>query len=163
MPSNNYCHKRFYKQKSALFFCFAALLFFTSCEEEYYSPIPNAPVSIRLDLYFAQQLMNTVAADTIIKEQPIGIPQGFGGVLIVHGYGDSNPPLYAYDLACPHEVDRRVCVVPDKTGKAVCPKCGSVFVTLWGTGMPEGKSVAKHPLKSYRVVMSNSTTCLITN
>ena len=164
MPSINCCHNIICKKKAVLLCCFFAFLFFMSCEREYYSPIPNAPVSIRLDLYFAQQLMNTVTADTIIKEQPIGMRQGFGGVLIVHGYGDGNPPLFAYDLACPNEVDRNICVVSDKAGRAVCPKCGSVFVTLWGTGSPEGKSVTKYPLKTYRVITKeNSTECWITN
>ncbi|MDR0546637.1 MAG: hypothetical protein LBG77_03500 [Dysgonamonadaceae bacterium] len=143
---------------------FLFLLFaLVSCEEEYISPIPNAPVSINLDLRFEQDLVNIPFTCKIIKEKPVGMRQGFGGVLIVHGYGDNFPPLYAYDLACPHEVDRNIVVIPDSAGKARCPKCGSVFITMWGTGAPEGNSVARYPLKSYRVIVNGNNTCLISN
>ncbi|MDR1681912.1 MAG: zinc-ribbon domain-containing protein [Candidatus Symbiothrix sp.] len=133
-----------------------------ACEEEYTSPIPDLPVSISFNLLFEQDLKNLTGFPKIIREQPIGMRQGFGGVLIVHGVGDTDPPLFAFDLACPHEADRSVTVIPDSAGKARCPKCGSVFVTLWGTGMPEGQSVSRYPLKSYRLTIQN-TTCLISN
>ena len=141
-----------------VFFCFCCW----ACAEEYISPIPNMPVNIRLDLLFEQDLKNLTGFPKIIREEPIGKRQGFGGVLIVHGIGDTEPPLFAFDLACPHEANHTITVIPDSAGKARCPKCGSVFITLWGTGMPEGQSVSRYPLKSYSVTMQN-TTCLISN
>ncbi|MDR2682902.1 MAG: hypothetical protein LBB64_03415, partial [Dysgonamonadaceae bacterium] len=71
--------------------------------------------------------------------------------------------LFAYDLACPHEIDRNVRVIPDAEGTAHCPKCGSVFVTMWGTGLPEKNSVATQPLRSYVVQSTGRNRFVVLN
>jgi Rieske Fe-S protein len=47
-------------------------------------------------------------------------------------------------------VNRNIRVTPSDDGTAHCPKCGSIFVTMWGTGLPQ-QGPATHPLRSYIV------------
>ena len=132
------------------------LLSFCACDENARSPIPDAPVNLNVDLYNQDaDLIPALATKSFTMPRLATDKLGFGGVLVINGIntgGGGAGNLFAYDLACPVEVDRNVKVVPDNTGKAVCPKCGAVFVTAYGDGMPETKS--KHPLKSY-VVQQN--------
>jgi hypothetical protein len=133
----------------AFFFLF--LLFFPACEEELYSPVPNVRVNLTIDLGLQDaDLIPALATKTFTKPR-LGMDRiGFGGILIINGYsanGEAN--LFAYDLACPVEVNSNVKVIPDDVGKAKCPKCEAVYSIAYGTGIPESKS--KYPLKSYMV------------
>jgi nitrite reductase/ring-hydroxylating ferredoxin subunit len=123
-----------------------------ACEENARSPIPEAPVSLLLDLnYRDADLIPALASKSFTEPRLATDRLGFGGILVVAGLSSSGSTgnLFAYDLACPVEVDPKVKVVSDNVGKAVCPKCGAIFVTAYGNGMPETKS--RHPLKSYAV------------
>ncbi|GHT39608.1 hypothetical protein FACS189437_03460 [Bacteroidia bacterium] len=136
-----------------ILFIFLPGIFFQSCEKELISPIPTAPVEITLNLDFADSdLVPALAAKSITQPRVATDRLGFGGILVVNGSGSNGAiSLFAYDLACPHEVDRNIRVIPDNSGKAKCPECGSVYVTMWGTGLPEKNSVSKYPLRSYVV------------
>jgi hypothetical protein len=127
------------------------ILLLSSCEEELTSPIPNAPVNITLDLDFADSdLVPALAIKSITKPRVATDRIGFGGILIINGYSSNGATtLFAYDLACPVEVDRNILVVPDNIGKARCSQCGAVYNTAYGSGIPESGS--KYPLRSYFV------------
>lgn len=83
---------------------------------------------------------------------------GYGGLLIFSSTelieGTSFYYLYAYDLACPHEREPNVKVVPNSNNRAECPKCGSVYSLSGGTVI-SGKS--QSPLVRYQAIPSNQT------
>ena len=59
---------------------------------------------------------------------------GFGGVLLV---GDISGAPYAYDLACPVELQRNVRIAVDtETNEAYCAKCGSRYAVYTNYGAP---------------------------
>ena len=59
---------------------------------------------------------------------------GFGGILLV---GDLSGAPYAYDLACPVEVNRNVRIEIDtQENVAYCPKCGSRYSVFNNYGSP---------------------------
>ena len=139
--------------------------FLLACDLPLISPVPSVPVSLEIKLdYYDSDLIPALAAKSFTQPRLAVDRLGFGGVLVVHGYSSNGAPDYfAYDLACPHEVDRNVIVVPDNEGKARCPKCGSVYVTMWGMGIPETQSVSKYPLRPYRVRAKDGNTLLVVN
>ncbi|GHS96720.1 hypothetical protein FACS189421_02250 [Bacteroidia bacterium] len=142
---------------------FVALLLL-SCDEELISRIPNAPVEISVYLKIEQQLL--YATESFVKVGGKVRSIGFGGVLLIYGFdmnGGDVGTFYAYDLACPYEVDSNTRVIPDTEGKATCPRCGSVYDTMWGTGFPDINSVSKYPLKSYVVVHTGVNSIAIRN
>ena len=144
------CRKGRYQPAVLLLFITCLL---TACDPSLTSAIPSAPVNLELRLNFEDSdLVPALAAKSITQKRRQVDLLGFGGILVVHGYNSNGAlDLFAYDLACPHEVDRNVLVIPDNEGKARCPKCGSVYVTMWGMGVPETSSASKYPLRSYRV------------
>jgi len=129
---------------------FLFLLF--SCNDMPRSSIPNSPVDVTLDLDMQDiDLVPLLATKSITKPRTALERIGFGGILVINGDigPDGLPLLFAYDLACPVEVDKDVIVIPDNAGKARCPRCGAVFNLISGSGNPESGS--KYPLKSYQV------------
>jgi nitrite reductase/ring-hydroxylating ferredoxin subunit len=133
--------------------CFIAFLVLWACEEPLTSPIPSGTVNLELDLNFADMdLVPALAAKSFTQRRLTTDRLGFGGVLVVNGYSSNGLlQLYAYDLACPHEINRNVRVIPADDGTAHCEKCGSVFDTMYGTGLPEKNSLTKRPLRAYVV------------
>jgi hypothetical protein len=133
--------------------CIIGFLAMCACDEPPTSPIPSGSVNIELNLNFADSdLVPALATKSFTQPRLTTDRLGFGGVLVVNGYSSNGSlNLYAYDLACPHEVNRNVRVIPGDDGTAHCEKCGSVFLTMWGTGLPEKNSPTKHPLRSYTV------------
>ena len=141
------------------------LLFITclllACDQPLISPVPSAPVYLEIKLdYDDSDLVPALAAKSFTKPRLSVDRLGFGGVLVVHG---ASGEFFAYDLACPYEVDRNVRVVPDDEGKARCPKCGSVYITLWGMGIPETQLVSKYPLRSYRITPAGDNKLIVVN
>jgi hypothetical protein len=130
-----------------------------SCKEEFYSTIPTAPVSYKLNLNFQDQSLNagTGAYLCITKKRLESDRLGYGGLLIVNGIGQKTVNLYAYDLACPVEAHSDVLVVPENTSSAgiptaitaKCPKCRAVYNIIDGYGTPQSGS--KYYLRAYRV------------
>ena len=143
-----------------LFLLFSCIAF--SCEKEYYTSIPYAPVNIDLRLETSDyELIANLGFKTFTQARFALEKLGFGGVLVINGMGEKPVNLFAYDLACPVEVHRDTRVVPDKTGvTATCPKCGAVFTIATGTGAPQ--SGTKYYLKSYRVI-GNGSQFTVTN
>ncbi len=121
-----------------------------ACEDEVTSSIPLSPVSLTLDLEFKDKDLNAALAYEAITTRRLESDRlGYGGILVINGFGQNIVNLFAYDLACPVEVQRSVTVKPDQTGKATCPKCGAVYNIGNGVGNPI--SGAKLGLRTYRV------------
>ena len=156
------CRTGRYKPTVLLLFISCFLL---ACESPLTSPIPSAPVNLEINLNYADiDLVPALAAKSFTKPRLATDRLGFGGVLVVHGYNSNGAvDFFAYDLACPHEIDRNVLVVPDDEGKARCPKCGSVYVTMWGMGVPEASSTSKYPLRSYLVRAMGGNVFVVVN
>lgn len=78
---------------------------------------------------------------------------GFGGILVIHGFAGSGMAdyYYAYDLACPKELDPTNSLMVNDKLEAVCPKCHSRFSIVYGGGMPI-QGPAQSPLLPYRVL-----------
>jgi predicted RNA-binding Zn-ribbon protein involved in translation (DUF1610 family) len=144
-------------------FLFSCLAF--SCDNEVYSPIPYAPVKITLDLTFEDHELNAVLACKTFTENDRYAKDriGFGGILVVNGIGsNSQVNIYAYDMACPVEVNRNVKIKPDDTGlTATCPKCGTVYNIAYGRGNPVSGN--KFLLRAYPVSPTGSNRYLISN
>ena len=136
-----------------------------SCEDEIFSPIPNAQVHVELDLDFEDSKLKAGLAwktFNINDSHDYGrYETGYGGILVINGFGSNIVNLYAYDLACPVEVDRNTKVKPDDIGKATCPTCKSVYNIADGTGRPE--SGTKHSLRSYRVSPSRGNRYVVSH
>ena len=147
------------------FILFFIACFLLACDPPLISPVPSATVSLELRLNFEDSdLVPALAAKSITQKRRQVDRLGFGGVLVVHGYNPGGAlELFAYSLACPYEVDPNVLVEPDDEGKARCPKCGSVYVTMWGMGVPETSSASKYPLRSYIVRAMGGNVFLVVN
>ncbi len=113
------------------------------------SSIPERSVFVeRTLLTEAFDLMSVGGYKIITKDnKKINESVGFGGILLFHGYNDE---YFAFDLACPYELNENIRVEPNGTGQAVCPVCGSVYAIGWGTGALQS-GVAKEGLKKYQV------------
>jgi hypothetical protein len=122
-----------------------------SCDDEIVSSIPYAPVNLTLDLkYEDSELRNPLVYKTFIDKRSENDRLGFGGILVINGRGENMLiNLFAYDLACPVEVNRNIRIVPDDLGQAVCPRCGAVYMIANGSGA--SLSGSKIFLKTYRV------------
>lgn len=142
---------------------FVVLFVVTACEdEEAHLTVPFSPVSFRIDLNGRDYKLKAPLSFLLFTEKDRTLPSdrfGFGGLLVVSDAMGS--ALYAYDLSCPHEDSRGVQVVPADDGKAVCPSCGSVFITSFGYTNGDGSMVgfgsvdagpATEPLQRYWVM-----------
>ncbi|MBK5194913.1 MAG: hypothetical protein JJE08_02605 [Proteiniphilum sp.] len=134
--------------------------------------VPYAPVSFRIDLDGPDYLLKIPLSFLAFSEKEKRLPSdrfGFAGLLVVSDA--TGNAIYAYDLCCPYEDSKVIKVVPGNEGTAVCPSCGSVFVTMFGitdnNGMRGFGSVksgpATEPLQSYRVVPLQSGRYSIVN
>ena len=127
---------------------FTLLLWMVSCVEE--APrftVPYARVFFRVDLNGLDYDLTPFSYKIYLQGRRAGEATGYGGLLLFRRAEDL---LFAYDLCCPHEDDRTVKVSPTSDGKAVCPKCGSVFVTIHGLGSVES-GPSTEPLQLYQV------------
>lgn len=134
--------------------CLVALICI-SCEQTMPThSLPFAPVSLQVDTDgFDHDLRGALSTKTITSPRTPQDRLGIGGILLVRdGKGDN---LFAYDLCCPHEKKAHIRVEPTDDGKAICPHCGSVFVTMFGTGYVESGS-ATAPLQRYTVTPLNN-------
>ena len=145
------------------------LLFFAvfSCEKFPENPVYGR-VFLKLDLLYRDKALRGIGGyRTYLYSNP-GIdynPQqneslGLGGLLVIHTTMDT---YSAFDLACPNEStpNRNVIVeVVDGGMNAHCPKCGTTYQIIDGTGIAiKGK---KFGLKIYNVVV-NGNTGVVTN
>jgi nitrite reductase/ring-hydroxylating ferredoxin subunit len=113
--------------------------------------IPNLPVYLSLDLggEYATFYGNVNASLEFTKPRLETDRIGYGGILVYVPLFDAFGQYVAFDMACPHEVDRNIRVHHDGNGNAVCEKCGSAFLLVDGTGV-RTSGPAKENLKRYR-------------
>ncbi|MDR3061367.1 MAG: hypothetical protein LBU57_04550 [Dysgonamonadaceae bacterium] len=138
-----------------------------SCEDEVYSNIPWAPVDLKLHLNGEDNSLNGSLSYKIFipnkDERTATDKLGYGGILVINGFGNDILNLKAYDLSCPVHAERDVRIKPDKDGlNATCPKCGATY-NIASSGAPISGS--KYPLKQYNVISSAgiSGTYIVTN
>jgi len=133
-----------------------------SCEKLGENPV-NGSVYLRLDLLNRDKILRGIPSyRTYLYSRP-GVdynPQqneriGLGGLLVVHTPLDE---YCAFDLACPNEQtpNRNTIIEVDEDGiNAICPKCGTKYQILNGTGIAlEGK---KYGLRSYRISINGNS------
>ncbi len=153
------------KMKRTVFFVivlFASLA--DSCIDE--APlftVPQAPVNFKIDLKGYDHDLNGALSCKTVTEKDVRTPHdrvGYSGLLLVRDHQASG--LYAYDLCCPHEDKKEIVVIPSSDGKAVCPHCGTVFVTMFGMGTVES-GPSREPLQRYGVTSLGNDVFLIGN
>jgi nitrite reductase/ring-hydroxylating ferredoxin subunit len=127
--------------------CFLIILV-CSCTKTIESPIPYARVNLKLDLrYEDKDLKGAYFHKEFTSARNAGESVGYSGVLVVCGFENI---YYAYDLCCPHEASQKIRVVANDIGQAVCPECGTVYDTGYGSGSPV-EGVSKYPLRRYTI------------
>ncbi len=108
------------------------LLLLFSCSDIDKSSIPDSVVYLERNINSEAIELRTIGGYRAYPSPEIyGDAVGFGGIVVIYGF---NEQFYAFDLACPHEVDREIKVVPNDAGQAVCETCGSVFSLGYGSG-----------------------------
>ncbi len=148
--------------KKLLLIAIFACVFF-SCEDEVYSTIPLAPVSLKLNLNGEDSDLNGFAYKIFTKPRKETDRLGYGGILVINTQRNGIIDLRAYDLACPNEAASDIKIKPDENGlEAVCPVCGAKY-NIISEGAPISGS--KHPLKQYNVSITPgiSGTYVVTN
>ena len=122
-----------------------------SCDEHITSTIPNAPVSLNLDLAGMDNSLNGSLSYKEFTTPRVATDRlGYGGLLVINGLGEYRLNLLAYDLACPNEAQANIKIKPDDTGlTAKCPQCGAVYQIATGGAPKEG---SKFWLRRYNVV-----------
>jgi len=130
------------------------ILCLASCEKTQVnvdSPVPRYTVSLTVNIMVDAPILDTQGGYYVIKEpRKYGEYIGFGGVVVFHGFDDR---FYAYDLCCPHECKREICVEPSMAGIATCPECGSEYDIGFGSGQPT-KAPAQYPMRRYTTAVS---------
>jgi len=143
------------------------MLLLAACGDNYVSNIPNYQVNLRLDLVSTYPTFKNSANEYLLFENRIFETDriGFAGVLVYSSISldeSGNTQYFAFDMACPYEVDKDVKVYPVKIdsvnydlGRVKCEKCGSVFNIAYGYGLPES-GPAKKALKQYHTSLSGN-------
>lgn len=126
-----------------------------SCSKQTQYATPVHPVHYRIYFDSAEgQVLIPMGGWLSIRQPNVAYSAiGFGGILLVHGFtgystGDN---YYAYDLACPHELDPKVSLMVNSKLEAECPKCHSRYDIIYGGGgVLSGPS--QSPLLPYQVL-----------
>ena len=154
-------------------FLFSIISFFSivtliGCENNEVESLFNAPVYFEIDVRSGRADYKLAVPNQYIifdktrlaKDRGVGL----GGLLVVSSgeplIGTSFYHLFAYDLACPHERDPKVKIVPNSKGKAKCPKCGSIYDIFNGGFVQSG--ISKNNLERYYAYPSNQTSGVFT-
>lgn len=125
-----------------------AILWITSCvEEENPYTIPYSRVYFQIDINGLDSDLSFFSHKLFTQPRTVGESTGYGGLLIFRSHQGE---ISAYDLSCPHEKNKDIRVEPKNNGKAVCPECESVFVTMYGLGTCES-GPSQNPLQKYNV------------
>lgn len=141
----------------------ATLLACAACSKVEESDIPVSPVYFTVDLRFEDKgLVPLYAHKSFTQPRKAGEAVGYSGLLLFHGTDNGvDGAYYAYDLCCPYEVNRSICIEADDAGQAKCPQCGSLFYLDFGAGNPSS-GPARYPLRRYQVI-TRGQELLITN
>jgi nitrite reductase/ring-hydroxylating ferredoxin subunit len=129
------------------------MMILTVACKETKSSIPVRSVSLTLNLVGEDVALKSIGAYKTYTTASTGLEVlGYGGILVVHAYDDS---YYAFDLACPYEVNDTIRVAVQSDLSAKCPQCGSRYRITDGSGWRiEGPSDEK--LKQYHVYPSGN-------
>lgn len=127
----------------------ASMLCLVSCDVNRESPVPNARVSLKLNLsteyvHFTQE--NTTAYLTFTERRYSTDLIGYAGILV---YVGTDAQYHAYDLCCPHCVKKAHPLEVDGL-YAVCPLCGERYEVCWGIGQPT-KGISQDPMRCYNI------------
>ncbi|WP_321438949.1 hypothetical protein [uncultured Bacteroides sp.] len=137
------------------------LLGAVSCGDSFHSSIPDVTkFTYQVDLLQAnfQSIRNQGQfVSKTLNEHNVKL--GFGGLIIGNSYYSG---YCAYDAACPVEASSNVVVAltADGLGKAVCPKCKTVY-DLNNYGAPNG--VGTEYLKHYYITVVNEDKLYVSN
>lgn len=123
------------------------------------NPVPNYPVSMELNIlaefpHFTQS--NIGASLTFTQPRYPTERVGYAGLLIFVNF---NEQYSAFDLCCPHCVDRATPIEVDGIF-AHCPICGEEYDLSYGLGVPT-KKIAENYLRSYRTNFNSATGKLV--
>lgn len=144
-------------RKKKFILAFTALLLLGACKDSNTSSvIPESSVYIyqNINLYAVSlRAIGGYKTYTAINTSQGVSAIGYGGVLVFYGYDEN---YYAFDMACPHEVNREVRVTPNDNGQAVCSSCGSVFNLSYGSGAVIS-GPATEGLKKYKIKTTSTT------
>lgn len=149
-------------RRSITILFFILLFSVASCVDEASSfTVPYSRVYFQIDINGLDSDLTFFGHKTFVQGRTVGEQTGYGGLLAFRTI-DGN--IFAYDLCCPYEDNREVKVKPADSGKAVCPKCGSVFVTMYGLGTAEsGPSNESLQIYSVRKNLNREGVFVITN
>ncbi|WP_430973286.1 Rieske (2Fe-2S) protein [Sunxiuqinia rutila] len=126
------------------FFLLLLLLAAPACKDDFKSSIPYVDVSLSINLVNNNGLY--------IPANPQFFRGGYGGIIVIYtGYS-----YYAYDAACPYDVEVNYDCRFKESGDivVVCPCCGTNYNLMEGGYASDGPSA--EPLKQYRVIISNN-------
>ena len=131
-----------------------------SCDDTTRSSIPDYPVNLERNVFNEPNLQILMSPGNYKEFIPTIPPEkitdrlGFGGLLVLCNMDDyGNLQYFAFDLACPYEVERETRVTMLNSLQAECAKCGSKFNMGFGTGTC-AVGPAKEGLRRYRVAVS---------
>lgn len=143
------------------------VLALTSCGNNWTSSVPSYPVHIEIKTWIFTSA-GTNASVTIVNKDGFFFPAGqwdavredtrygYGGVAIVT---DASGKSAAYDMCCPHCMNRNKPITMDSYGLGICPTCGEQYDTFnsfdAGTGFPT-KGISKEGLRRYPVRVYNT-------
>lgn len=136
-----------------------SVLTLCGCEDDE-SPIAEYPVYVKTS-YSEYQTLRFINRFVLYERDGVyasNFELGYGGVCI---FRDLDNRLGAFDLACPYENLRTVCLEVDMP-YAVCPMCGSKYDLSYGLGNPVG-GPSKSVLKIYDKIMDRGDYIVVTN
>ena len=135
-------------RRSITILLFVVLLSVVSCVDEVSRfTVPYSRVFFQIDVNGLDSDLTFFDYKILVQGRTVGEQTGYGGLLVFRTIEGN---IFAYDLCCPYEDNREIKVKPTDNGKAVCSKCGSVFVTMYGLGTAES-GPANESLQSYMV------------
>jgi Rieske Fe-S protein len=119
------------------------------CKDDYESIIPDVPVNFNLNKGNIIEL-NIDGGSYYVPNE------GYGGIIVFKDMTDNQNPYLAFDATCTYEISPTYRVVATQGNViAKCPKCGSEFILMGGTGSPV-KGPAVMPLKQYHTSFSGN-------
>ncbi|MBR1630338.1 MAG: hypothetical protein IJ680_00615 [Paludibacteraceae bacterium] len=131
-----------------------------ACNDNYVSSIPDTSVYLNLNImldsdyftfynapgsYLTFTLENSAA-------RPVTWRLGYGGLLLVHTLAGE---FHAFDMACPKEAKRTVCVTVEDAMFATCASCGERYDLSSGIGNPT-RRIGTENLRPYRTRVSGN-------
>ncbi len=114
-----------------------------SCTDNFESSIPYVKVNY-------QGLTSNMNNLTVVGGAEYISGEGYGGIWVVRGFDDV---YYAFDAACPYEVDPTVIIECDG-GIGTCPKCETHYYMMEGGYVLSGIGPGTEPLLQYQSYVS---------